>query len=123
MNKFFNQVKVIQFMKRNNWSIQAHQKGFAATENHSRPNDKVEPLNPETLDFNKIFLRVERQVVTRLPRTGAIAFSIRTYFAPISKLRLEEGTPQRLCAVIDALPEGMATYKKRAAWVKQSRRI
>lgn len=116
MNGFFKKVRVGQFFMRNNWSIQTHEKLCALTENHATPNEKVGQLDPETLNFRKVFLRCERQVVTRVPKTKAVVFTIRTYLTPLNELRLEDGVPQRLCSAIDELPTDMAAYKRRAAW-------
>lgn len=116
MNNFFKKVKVGQFSMRNNWSIQTHEKLCALTENHATPNEKVEPLDPQTVHFDKVFLRCERQVVTRLPKSKAVVFTIRTYLTPLSELKLEDGVPERLCSAIDELPDDMAAYKRRTAW-------
>jgi hypothetical protein len=61
--------------------------------------------------LHKTFLRVERQTLRRLPQTGAVAFSIRTYIAPMNRL---VGDPERrrcLQISLDSLPDDVAHYK------------
>lgn len=102
---------------RMNWSIYPEGELFWPPERGARH---------EGRDFvaSKNFIRVERQVLRRLPQTGDIVFSIRIYSDPIASLdalpngaevaaglirRLEEFTPEQLAY------KGMAT--KRAALI------
>jgi hypothetical protein len=60
---------------------------------------------------SRIFLRVERQTLRRLPRTGAVLFTIRTHQRPLESL---EDRPQQLARMAEAvrgLPEDTARYK------------
>ncbi|GMG25173.1 unnamed protein product [Ambrosiozyma monospora] len=118
MNKFFTRLQPYEFIVRNNWSIQSHTKLSALSGNHGSKNDKEEdiiPLNVNELDFNKVFLRVEKQCFTRLPKTGAIFMLIRTYTTPLSKIRAE-GRGNDLCGAIDGLDQELGVYKRRAYW-------
>jgi len=52
-----------------------------------------------------IVLRTERQTLRRLPKTGAILFTIRTYTTPVVKLAGEPGVPSRLASAVRSWPD------------------
>lgn len=52
-----------------------------------------------------IVLRTERQTLRRLPKTGAILFTIRTYSTPVVKLVEEPGVPGRLASAVRSWPQ------------------
>ena len=45
-------------------------------------------------------LRTERQTLRRLPKTGAIVFTIRVYQSPVVELAKEPGVPGRLASAV-----------------------
>ncbi|KAK0206070.1 hypothetical protein DFS33DRAFT_1312070 [Desarmillaria ectypa] len=63
-------------------------------------------VSPETLR-----LRTERQTLRRLPLSGAILFTIRTYVIPIEQLVKEPGIPARMASAVKSWPESVETYK------------
>uniref|UniRef100_A0A0W0G467 Uncharacterized protein n=2 Tax=Moniliophthora roreri TaxID=221103 RepID=A0A0W0G467_MONRR len=73
----------------------------------AHPNEFPE-VRPETLQF-----RTERQTLRRLPLTGAIVFTIRTYLVPLPELGKEKGVPARLASAVRSWPEGVGRYKGR----------
>ncbi|PIL36662.1 hypothetical protein GSI_00351 [Ganoderma sinense ZZ0214-1] len=74
--------------------------------------EKVEtPATAETLH-----LRTERQTLRRLPRTGAIVFTIRVYQTQLAELVKEPGVPGRIASAIRSWPEDVARYKARGAY-------
>ncbi|EMD40976.1 hypothetical protein CERSUDRAFT_111549 [Gelatoporia subvermispora B] len=68
-------------------------------------------VTPETL-----ILRTERQTLRRLPRTGAIVFTIRVYQTLVEELAKEPGVPGRLASAIRSWPEDVAKYKARTSY-------
>lgn len=73
----------------------------------SRDNEgKRELENAVTPDM--MVLRTERQTLRRLPKTGAILFTIRTYTTPVAKLVQEPGVPGRLASAVRSWPEVVA---------------
>ncbi|KZV68128.1 hypothetical protein PENSPDRAFT_27311 [Peniophora sp. CONT] len=58
-------------------------------------------------------LRMERQTLRRLPRTGAVCFTIRTYVVPLEELAHEPGVPGRAASAIRSWPQDVAGYKNR----------
>jgi hypothetical protein len=63
------------------------------------------PPSPEMMR-----LRTERQTLRRLPKTGAIVFTIRTYITPIETLVKEPGIPERLASAVRSWPEIVARW-------------
>lgn len=71
------------------------------------------PVIDETFEgleegVRNIRFRTERQSLRRLPRSGAIVFTIRTYLDPIIELAREPGVPGRLASAIRSWPEDVA---------------
>jgi len=62
-------------------------------------------------DVRDVRFRTERQSLRRLPRSGAIVFTIRTYIDPIVELAKEPGVPGRLASAIRSWPEDVASHK------------
>lgn len=116
MHKFFNNLKPTDLWVRHNWSIQTHGDYFTLN-NHARKGEEVTKLFVNDIDFvNGCFLRCERQVLTRLPRTGAVVMTVRTYLTSLDKLKNEEQLGEELIHGIDSLPQDMAFYKKKNSW-------
>ncbi|KAF8304832.1 hypothetical protein DL93DRAFT_2090079 [Clavulina sp. PMI_390] len=69
-----------------------------------------EPPAP-TSDVGAVRLRQERQSLRRLPRSGAVVFTIRTYIDRFTSLAKEKGVPGRLASAIRSWPEDVAEYK------------
>lgn len=63
-----------------------------------------------------IQLRTERQTLRRLPKSGAIIFTIRTYLTPIVELGKEPGIPGRLASALRSWPDDVADYKGRTRY-------
>ena len=60
------------------------------------------------VDPSFVLMRVEREALRRLPRTGAILFDIRTYQTRLKDLASEPGVPGRLASAIRSWPEDVA---------------
>ncbi|EZF29016.1 hypothetical protein H109_01419 [Trichophyton interdigitale MR816] len=115
MDRYFEKLEVGKFVKRVNWSITTGAGLFYAF------GDKqgMKQLRLEQLDIDDTFLRCERQTLYRLPKSGAIVFSIHTYRYPIRQLK-EERSGEDLAAAIEGIENGnvplMAEYKKVPVW-------
>jgi hypothetical protein len=59
----------------------------------------------------KVYLRVELQALFRLPRSNAIAFSIRTYMVGLEDLAMYPRWIKRLYRVLSSLHPDLAEYK------------
>jgi hypothetical protein len=60
---------------------------------------------------DRLFLRVERQTLRRLPATGAVLFGIRVHVYKLAQVVREPATAARLASAVRALPPEMAHYK------------
>lgn len=116
MNKFFAKFQSGNFVQRQNWGIQCddalfdyeNYAGFEAEKDN-------QPYEAHEVDFNEWALRVERQVLTRLPKTKAMCFVIRCYTTPVSIIREEPRVPD-LIEAIDQLPFEDKVYKGAHVW-------
>ncbi|CAE6507270.1 unnamed protein product [Rhizoctonia solani] len=68
-----------------------------------------QPVSKE--EIGRVRFRTERQSLRRLPRSGAIVFTIRTYVEPVTKLADEPGVPGRMADAIRSWPPDVAEYK------------
>jgi hypothetical protein len=91
-----------------NWSLTDDPALFQPV-GHGRQ-DTDPDITPENVGW-RIFLRVERQTLRRLPRTGAVLFTIRTYQRPLEALADRREELARLAAAVRALPDDTARYK------------
>jgi hypothetical protein len=67
-------------------------------------------ISPPSVD--RLRLRSERQSLRRLPKTGAIVFTVRTYKTPITKLVREPGIAARLASALRGVQASAPeTYK------------
>lgn len=121
MNRFFNRIQKSQFVTRNNFTVQTHDLHYVDDQNKGHNKAKgtvVIPLKEEELDFdNQVFYRSERQVLTRLPKSNAVIFSIRTYLEPMSQFK-QNGVEvsERLAGAIEKMPPDLAIYKNSVEW-------
>lgn len=65
-----------------------------------------EAITPEQLYF-----RSERQSLRRLPKTGAVVFTIRTYFLPVTEMCEEPHIPRRLLDGIESWTDDVRAYR------------
>jgi hypothetical protein len=59
----------------------------------------------------RVWLRVERQTLRRLPDSGAVLFGIRVHVYPLARIAARAPVAARLAAAVGALPEETARYK------------
>lgn len=118
MNRFFEKLKPNVWVRRNNWSIQTHNKVFTMGDNKGKEDEEIVSIDPGTLDFEReVFFRSERQILTRLPESGAIVFSIRTYLTPMKNIR-DEGLADELIGGIEGMQGVIGQYKRRPEWAE-----
>ena len=101
IDRFFDHLMVGKPIQRFNWSLQAN------TNLAQFPEDKrIHPAN------TPLYYRCERQTLTRLPHTNAIAFTIRVYVSPMLSLAQVPHALTQLKLSIDAMPKSVAGYKE-----------
>lgn len=111
VNQFMRRLTPEKSMWRVNWSLNEDPTlfqpgGHGATE--AAPH-----LTPENAGA-EVFLRIERQTLRRLPRTGAILFTIRILQCPLEELNASEA--HQLAQTLRHWPEDLRTYKSFAVY-------
>jgi dimethylamine monooxygenase subunit A len=108
MDRFFERLKVEKPVWRVNWGLIDDPTLFQPT-GHGRKG-----LNPDITVANagdKLWLRMERQTLRRLPRTHDILFTIRVHVRPLGELATRPERAAELAATIRLMPESMRLYK------------
>lgn len=108
VNNFFQRLKPEFPGYRINWSIVDSPELFLTQPHRS------EALGADITAENageKLWLRVERQTLRRLPRSGGILFTIRTYVYPLNTVVNDSDRASQLAAVIEQIPPQMQIYK------------
>ncbi len=73
--------------------------------------DRLPHYTPETIG-SQLFLRIERQTLTRLPRSGAILFGLHTYNNRLdAELAERHHAAQNLLNVLETAPPALLDYK------------
>ena len=65
----------------------------------------------ETNALDRLFLRVERQTLMRLPASGAVLFAIRVHSYALRRVLGAPGAAAALAGMVRAMPDEMAAYK------------
>ena len=80
MRGFFHKLPSGRIFMRGNWFIHASEALFRL------PGDLRPPLAGEPFAVERLYLRCERQTLRRLPKSGAVLFTIRVYVDPLAAL-------------------------------------
>ncbi|KAK4184218.1 hypothetical protein QBC35DRAFT_65191 [Podospora australis] len=112
MKNFFRRVKPEEMVARNNYFFQVDdQLGWSTS---IGPEDSPH-VSWSTAEKNKAiehhYFRSERQTLRRLPKTGGVVFTIRTYFHPITEIAEEDYVPGRLASAVRSWGEDVSRYK------------
>ena len=113
MLNFFRRVQPENPVVRHNYFIQVDDN--LAWSPSIGPEDLVKGWNnaEKSTVIESHHFRTERQTLRRLPRSGGVVFTIRTYFEPITKVAQEKGVPGRLASAIRSWGKETASYKGR----------
>ncbi|CAI5757634.1 unnamed protein product [Candida verbasci] len=112
MNKFFKRLTVNSPVIRNNYFIQTDEHLHWSKSIGSEHEKNIGWYTaPEAKDINQLYFRSERQSLRRLPISGAVVFTIRTYFLPVTKLCEEPYIPRRLLNGIESWSDDVEEYK------------
>lgn len=108
--KYLLNVRVGQPVRRLNWTLTINPRMDTAPETFHQWGADRGTVTAENV-ASKVHLRVEMQLIVRLPRSNALLFSIRTYLASLEELATQPGWGQRLHRVMRDLPDAIADYK------------
>ena len=104
INKFIAGLKPGYSWERINW-------GLSATDQLSmHPNLKPQRLTPD-IPAGRIFIRLEMQSLTPLPKTGGLLFGIRILNQPLNRLMENILLRARFERALRTMPEAVAAYK------------
>lgn len=125
VDRFFERLSADAPMWRLNWNLFDDPALFQPTA-PDRPADAGPDGRPVG---ERVWLRVERQTLRRLPRTGAVAFGIRVHQQPVAALADRPDALARLGTAVRALSPETFAYKGLApfaedllAWIDQKSR-
>jgi hypothetical protein len=108
VDRFMAHVRPGHIAARLNWSVMEDPALFQPTGKWRAAHDATVT---EQNAGNRLFLRVERQTLRRLPASGAVLFGIRVHVYPLADAVTSPGIACGLAAAVRALPEETAHYK------------
>ena len=102
VDTYFQRLTVEKPVWRSNWIIQDHPALF----------QPQIPSGPLVKTPDELWIRMERQTLRRLPKTGGILFTIRGYQQPLPEyLSRSKKIAQDTRTLVERLPEDVAQYK------------
>ncbi|KAI0379077.1 hypothetical protein F5Y04DRAFT_260333 [Hypomontagnella monticulosa] len=117
VDRYFARMQPGDFIGRMNWSLQVDGADLFRTDgnNYYPGTEQVVTEEKEDPLLEECFLRVEHQTLTKLPRTHAVIFTVRSYMTPLHQVKAE-GDGKALAQAIESMPEGLGHYKMRQYW-------
>ncbi|MBM3492449.1 MAG: DUF3445 domain-containing protein [Alphaproteobacteria bacterium] len=106
--RFFDHLSSDRPVQRLNWSLLDSEELFLPS-GHGRT--EADPAITAENAGDKVFLRVERQTLSRLRQSGAVLFTIRVHRWPLRRLRAFPEAAARLKATLETLPPELQRYK------------
>ena len=107
--RLFTSLRVDKPVWRANWSITNSPKLFQPS--RDEPDDQASGAVSEANAGTAAYVRVERQTLRRLPRTGAVLFTIKVYVDPLERLRVHPEMARALADAVGALSPAEIEYK------------
>ena len=108
VDSFFNRIDVDRPVWRVNWSLTTDPTMFQPVrQKHSASELSITSQNAG----EKVYMRCERQTLRRLPDTGWILFTIKTYLDKVSKLHKYPKEAQNLSSLLRSAPTTLLSYK------------
>ncbi|MBT4356022.1 MAG: DUF3445 domain-containing protein, partial [Rhodospirillaceae bacterium] len=115
VDRFFDKLTVEKPVWRVNWSLTDDPDLY-------QPVRKTGVTSIKTINSNnagdRVFLRCERQTLRRLPKTGWILFTIKTYVDKVSALKFQPKSFLDLATLVRDLSPSMQQYKNIAPYKK-----
>lgn len=121
MNRHFDKLTPEKPILRNNFFLQLDSGLPWSTRMGPQDGTQVaswETADSEGLKIEDLHFRSERQSLRRLPKSGALCFTVRTYFEPITKVAEEPHCPGRLAEAIRGWDDTIKLYKGAHHWEK-----
>ncbi|KAI2627561.1 hypothetical protein GGR54DRAFT_652407 [Hypoxylon sp. NC1633] len=117
VDRYFGRMQPGDFIGRMNWSLQVDGADLFRTDGNNYYPETNQAVSDDKEDpsLDQSFLRVEHQTLTKLPRTSAVIFTVRSYMTPLHQIKAE-GEGKALAKAIESMPEGLGHYKMRQYW-------
>jgi len=109
VNNLFNNLPMERIFQRFNWSVYEDPKLFQPATSKSQ----IERSRTITEDNagDRLYIRVERQTIRRLPETKAIVFTIRVHVNPLLSIKKDLSLLTDLDKALENLTQDMKKYK------------
>lgn len=112
MMNFFRRIKPDAPVLRNNYFLQVDDELAWSSSIGSEDSSNVGWFTAEKdKAIQHHYFRSERQSLRRLPRSGGVVFTIRTYFLPITEICEEPCVPGRLANAVRSWGDDVSKYK------------
>lgn len=115
MTNFFRRIKCDNPVLRNNYFMQVDDDLAWSHSIGPEEGDGLQAAGWSTAAKDKTIehhhFRSERQSLRRLPRSGGVVFTIRTYFEPVTAIAKEPGVPGRLASAVRSWGDDVSKYK------------
>lgn len=112
MTNFFRRIKPEEMVARNNYFLQVDDD---LPWSWSIGSEDSPDVSWSTAEKNRAiqhhYFRSERQTLRRLPKSGGVVFTIRTYFHPIVDVAEEDYVPGRLASAVRSWGDDVSRYK------------
>ncbi len=108
--KYLTAIQVGKPVRRLNWTLTVNARMDTSPETYHQWGSDRASVTPENI-AEKVYLRVELQVLDRMPRSNALMFSIRTYLMSLEDICTNPEWARRLHRVMKTLPEPLIEYK------------
>ncbi|HEY5822942.1 MAG TPA: DUF3445 domain-containing protein [Cyclobacteriaceae bacterium] len=113
-NKFIERIPIGKAFQRNNWGFRiTDQLDLSArhTANYQSLLSKISSEMNEDNAGEKIFVRVEHQTLSRLPKSGMVLFTIHTIQNKLSEEVKDKARAKTMYSFLSSVPEKLLEYK------------
>lgn len=104
MELFLQKLRPGDVWRRENWGLSRD------AERNQHP-DRARPRLDDQVIADRVWIRLEHQLLTRLPRSGAVLFGIRVEVLPLARVLAEPAAALRMAGQLASMSEAAAAYK------------
>ena len=108
IHRMFDALRPGQVLERFNWTVQPGTARFTPSQ---APFREIAASLPVEGALDALWLRVERQTISKLPETGAVVFTIRVAIDPLRAALSEPGHAAAFRAAWEGIDPALADYK------------
>jgi hypothetical protein len=111
IDSFFQRLSPQKSYWRTGWGVLDTGELYQAVDG-TAPESPALPALGDPTTGARLFLRVERETIRRLPKTKCVLFTIRSYVQPLSHLVDRPEDAARLAEALSNLPDDVRDYKR-----------